>query len=75
LIVQRLPFLLKILTPALILSKHDDSTEVSFRQSVDLLDEASMRLPDVLAPRLEFLRQPLTPMRACECLGNALWVG
>ncbi len=63
-ILQRLLFLLQILTSALILSKRDDSTEVGFRQSVDLLDEASMRLPDMFAPRLEFLRQPLTPMRA-----------
>jgi len=60
---QRMVALFQFPTPPLVLGQRDDAVQVGLRQTVQLLAQTGAAFAQVLATCLQFLRQPMAPVR------------
>jgi hypothetical protein len=75
LVIQPLLFLLQVLAASLILRHGNDLVQIRLRQALQLMLEADACLAQILAARLEFLRQPMPTLRALQGLFDRFGVG
>jgi len=66
--------LLQLLTAPLVFLQVENLGQVRIGQALQLLFHAHTRLPQVLAPRLEGLRKPVTTLYPCQRISNVFWV-
>lgn len=71
-LLQRLQPLLELPSSALLLGEGDDRAEVGLCYALELRREAGLPTAQLLAPGLEFLRQPVPSMRSLQRPGDLL---
>ncbi len=73
--IQRFPFLVKFMPPTFVFTQRNDVVEVRLAQPVELMLEMPTTFAQVVAPRLQFLRQPVAAMGAFQGVGNTRRMG